>query len=453
MGFSKDFLWGAATAAYQIEGAATEDGRGLSIWDAFSHTPGNIKNGDTGNVACDHYHRYKKDVALMAEIGLQAYRFSISWPRVLPEGTGTPNEKGLDFYDRLVDELLSKNIQPCATLYHWDLPQVLQERGGWQSAKSPEWFAEYADLMGRRIGDRVPSWFTFNEMLVTVDVASRVGYHAPGLELNAGDALELLKNLQLSHGRAVQALRAVLPAEAQIGLAHCGPVYLPKSDSPGDVELVRRVMFEMLGLLGSDTDAHSLYLDPILLGKPVGWAQEHFGAAYPEFTAAELELISQPINFLGLNLYQGYQVIDGPDGKPMLDENWKPIGRTNFDWGVTPDALYWATRFCYERYQKPIVISENGMSSHDWVAIDGGVHDGARIDFLNRYLLALRRAADEGVLILGYLAWSLMDNFEWAEGYSQRFGLIHVDYETQRRTLKDSALWYKEVIESNGENL
>ncbi|MBC8207205.1 MAG: beta-glucosidase [Kiritimatiellales bacterium] len=452
MGFSKDFLWGAATAAYQIEGAAYEDGKGLSIWDEFCKQPGRIQNGDTGDVACDHLHRYKDDVALMGELGLKAYRFSISWPRVIPQGTGAVNEAGLDFYDRLVDELLTKNIQPCATLYHWDLPQALQERGGWQSAESPEWFAEYADLMGRRLGDRVPMWFTFNEMTVVVNMASQMGVHAPGLKLNAGDALNLLKNLQLSHGRAVQVLREVLPSEAQIGLAHCGEVHLPKSDAPADVETARFAMFEMQGLY-SETSAHSLYLDPILKGKPVAWAREYFGEGAPEFSEAELELISQPIDFLGLNLYQGGQVVDGPDGRPVPDPTWKSLGRTLFDWVVTPEILYWASRFCYERYQLPIIISENGMSSHDWVALDGGVHDGARIDFLHRYLRELRRAADEGVPVLGYLQWSLLDNFEWAEGYKQRFGLIHVDYETQKRTLKDSALWYKKVIASNGEDL
>lgn len=452
MSFSKSFLWGAAAASYQIEGAAYEDGKGLSIWDAFCKESGRIKNGDTGDVACDHYHRYKDDIALMSEIGLQAYRFSISWPRVIPQGMGVVNEKGLDFYDRLVDELLSKNIKSCATLYHWDFPQALQERGGWQAEESPEWFADYADLMGRRLGDRVSCWFTFNEMPVTVNVASRLGLHAPGLNLGAGDALALLKNLQLAHGRGVQTLRAVLPAGAQIGLAHCGHVCMPQSELPDDIEIARKAMFEMPDFF-LDTNAHSLFLDPVLLGKPAAWAEEFFGTEAPLFTDEELKLISQPIDFLGLNLYQGEQVVAGPEGCPVPDPSWKPIGRTNFGWNVTPEILYWASRFFYERYGKPIMITENGMSSHDWVALDGRVHDGARVDFLHRYLRELRRAAGEGIPVLGYLTWSIMDNFEWAEGYSQRFGLIHVDYETQVRTLKDSALWYKEVIAANGENL
>ena len=452
MGFSKDFLWGAAAASYQIEGAAYEDGKGLSTWDVFCKEPGRVKNGDTGDVACDHYHRYREDVSRMAELGLKAYRFSISWPRVIPQGTGALNEKGLDFYDRLVDELLSKNIQPCATLFHWDLPQALQERGGWQSAESPEWFATYAELMGRRLGDRVPTWFTFNEMPVTVNLASRLGKHAPGLTLDAGDALALLKNLQLAHGRAVQILRGVLPVGAKIGLAHCGHVSMPQSESDADVEIARQAMFDAPGGSGR-TDSSALFLDPVLLGKPAAWADEYFGSDAPQFSQDELELISQPIDFLGLNLYQGDQVVEGPDGTPVADPSWKPIGWTHFGWNVTPEILYWAGRFFHERYNQPIMITGNGMSSHDWVALDGRVHDGARTDFLHRYLRELRRAADEGVPVLGYLAWSIMDNFEWAEGYSQRFGLIHVDYDTQKRTLKDSALWYKTVIAANGENL
>jgi len=453
MGFAKDFLWGAATAAYQIEGAANEDGRGPSIWDTFSHTSGKIKNGDTGDVACDHYHCYKEDVALMAELGLQAYRFSISWPRVLPEGTGSPNEKGLDFYDRLVDELLAKNIQPCATLFHWDLPQVLHDKGGWRNPDIAGHFGAYAELMGRRLGDRVPCWMTFNEMCVVINCGHvPSGNHAPGEKLDRTGALEVLKGLLLSHGRGVQALRAVLPKTAQIGLAHCGVVNFPTSDSAEDIEATRKSMFAVPDDGGSDLHSAALYLDPVFFGKYTEETLQYFGTGMPPVSAAEMETISQPIDFLGLNVYRGRCVGAGANGEPET-RPLEPAGYTHFNWPITPDVLYWGVKLMHERYGKPIMITENGMSNDDTLNADGKVHDVERIEFLTSYLRALRRAADDGVPVLGYMQWSLMDNFEWAEGYSQRFGLIHIDYETQQRTLKDSALWYRDVIESNGDHL
>jgi len=452
MGFSKDFLWGAATAAYQIEGAANEDGRGPSIWDTFSHTPGNSKNGDTGDVACDHYHRYKEDIALMAEIGLQAYRFSISWPRVLPEGTGKPNEKGLDFYDRLVDELLAKNIQPCTTLFHWDLPQSLHDLGAWKNDDAPEWFAEYADLMARRLGDRVPCWMTFNEMCVVINCGCVQGVHAPGEKMDRASVLEVLKGLLLSHGRGVQALRAVLPKTAQIGLAHCGVINFPASESAEDIEAVRRRMFAATGADEQGLHSAGLYLDPVFFGQYHDEILRYFGDDLPPLTAEESAIVSQPLDFLGINSYWGLCVGADENGNPE-ERPFGPEGHTYFDWPITPDVLYWGATLMHERYRKPIFITENGMSNNDSVDADGKVHDEVRIDFLTKYLRGLRRAAGEGVPVLGYLQWSLMDNFEWAEGYNQRFGLIHIDYETQKRTLKDSALWYKDVIASNGETL
>ena len=453
MGFSKDFLWGAATAAYQIEGAANEDGRGPSIWDTFSHTPGNIKNGDTGDVACNHYHHYKEDVALMAEIGLQAYRFSISWPRVLPEGTGAANEKGLDFYDRLVDELLAKNIQPCATLFHWDMPQALYDRGSWRNPDIAEYFAEYAGLMARRLGDRIPCWMTFNEMCVVINCGHVPNsFHAPGEELDRTGALKVLKGMLLSHGRGVEALRAALPKTAQIGLAHCGVMNFPASDSAEDVEATRQSMFGVPDDNGSDLHSAGIYLDPVFFGKYTDDVLTYFGEDVPPLSPEEGTLISQPIDFLGINLYWGRCVGAGADGKPETRPH-EPLGYTDFDWPITPEALYWSVTLMHERYGVPIMITENGMSNDDRVDANGKVHDKERIEFLSSYLRELRRAADEGVPLLGYMQWSLMDNFEWAEGCSQRFGLIHIDYETQKRTPKDSALWYKGVIESNGENL
>ncbi len=453
MGFAKDFLWGAATASYQIEGAACEDGRGPSIWDTFSHSPGRVKNGHTGDAACDHYHRFKEDVMLMKEIGLNAYRFSVSWSRVLPAGVGAVNEKGLDFYDRLVDELLAAGIQPCATLYHWDLPQALYDRGGWKNPDMQMWFADYAERMGRCLGDRVPCWMTFNEILCFLCVGHVEGRHAPGEQVGPATALRMLKNIQLSHGRAVQALRRVLPAGAQIGLAHVGGYAGPASNTPEDVEAARRRMFdEIVPHNNYATGSNALQLDPIYLGRPAAWAQSYYGDDHPDYSDDDLRLISQPLDFLGLNFYSGETVSAGDNGRTVRHPE-KAVGRTAFGWPVTPDAFYWGVRFMHERYGKPILITENGMSCNDWVGLDGCVHDGARIDFLHRYLLALRRAADEGIPLLGYMQWSLMDNFEWAEGYSQRFGLIHIDYETQKRTLKDSARWYRDLIAAHGGNL
>jgi beta-glucosidase len=293
---------------------------------------------------------------------------------------------------------------------------------------------------------------TFNEMEVPVNAGYRAGRHAPGEKLDATPALALMKNMQLAHGRGVQALRAALPSKAQVGIAHVGPYFMPASDSPGDIEAVRQAMFEGPAPLGPDTGSNALYLDPMLLSRPAKWGAKYFRDGYPQFTEAELATLSPPLDFLGMNIYYGRWVTTGPDGNPVLVER-EPEARTHFGWGVAPDTMYWGAKMLHERYGLPILVTENGMSNNDTVSADGKVHDTARIEFLKGYLRALRRAADDGVPVLGYLQWSLMDNFEWAEGYRQRFGLIHIDYETQQRTLKDSALWYRDVIASNGENL
>lgn len=452
MSFSTDFLWGAATASYQIEGAAFEDGKGPSIWDTFSHTPGKVKNGDTGDVACDHYHRCRDDIRLMAELGLKAYRFSIAWPRVLPQGTGRVNKKGFDFYDRLTDELLAQGIRPCATLYHWDLPQALEDQGGWRNPDAAEWFAAYAEEAARRLGDRISCWMTFNEMCVTVVAGHVSGVHAPGAKLPRAGALAVLKNLLLAHGRGVQALRAGSPAPLQIGLAHCGAFYFPETESPEDIEACRRAMFEFEGSPGGGLHSAAIYLDPVFFGTYNEAARRFFGNDLPAASDAEMRIMSQPLDFLGLNIYKGACIGAGADGRAEV-RDVEPDGYTHFNWPITPAALYWIVRMMHERYNAPVMITENGMSNDDAVGADGCVHDAERIRFLQSYLRQLRRAADEGIPLLGYLQWSLLDNFEWAEGYSQRFGLIHVDYETQKRTLKDSARWYRQVIATNGANL
>lgn len=446
--FPQGFVWGSATASYQVEGAANEDGRGPSIWDMMCRKPGKVYEGHTGDVACDHYHRFRDDVALMKQIGLQAYRFSISWPRVLPNGTGEPNPAGLDFYDRLVDELLSAEITPWATLYHWDLPLELYYRGGWLNRFSPEWFAEYTDLVGRRLGDRVKHWMTINEPPCTISLGMQTGEHAPGDQLAFPELVRAAFHLMKGHGRSVQALRAVIP-DAQIGLALVSASFFPATSNPEDVEAARRKVF----YAGDESFwATTFWLDPMLRGSlPQDWL-EHNAYALAGLDLDDLKIIHQPLDFLGVNIYNSRMVRAGENGPEEV--NFAPgCPRTLFQWPVTPESLYWHPKFLWERYGLPIVITENGLSNQDWISMDGKVHDPQRIDFTRRYLIQLRRAAREGVGMLGYFHWSLMDNFEWAEGYRQRFGLVYVDFQTLERIPKDSAAWYSKVIASNGAHL
>jgi beta-glucosidase len=445
--FPKNFVWGAATAAYQIEGAAREDGRGLSVWDDFSHKPGNTWQGDTGDVACDHYHRYREDVALMRDLGLQAYRFSIAWPRVMPQGTGAVNEKGLAFYDCLVDELLAAGVQPWATLFHWDYPLALFNRGGWLNPDSPKWFADYAAIVVDRLSDRVSHWMTINEPQCFIGLGMFDGNHAPALSLTLKEALLAAHHVLLAHGLGVQTIRERAKTKPTVGWAVVGTVSYPASDSPANVEAARRAT---TGVFAKNLWNNSWWADPALLGRYPEDGLRLYGTDAPKFADAEMRTIHQPLDFYGVNIYQGDKVRAGKDG--ALERLPFPPGfpRTLFAWPVTPEALEWGPRFLYERYKTPIVVTENGMSNVDWVMADGKVHDPQRIDFLRRYLQAYRRAVDAGVDARGYFTWSLLDNFEWAEGYKHRFGLVYVDYETQKRTPKDSAAWYREVIRSNG---
>ncbi|MBN1668290.1 MAG: beta-glucosidase [Anaerolineales bacterium] len=448
MPFPKDFLWGAATAAYQIEGAAFEDGKGLSVWDVFCRKEGAVWHQNTGDVACDHYHRYIEDVALMRRIGLQAYRFSISWPRVLPQGTGPVNPAGLDFYDRLVDELLAAEIQPFATLFHWDYPYELYRRGGWQNPDSPDWFAEYTRVVVERLGDRVRHWMTLNEPSVFVGIGHHEDEHAPGIQLSFPEVLQVVHHVLLAHGKSVQAIRAASRLESQVGLAPSAFGNVPMTPSPQDIEAARQVTF---GFHGEHVWHPSWWLDPIFLGHYPEDGLAHFGKAGPQIKAGDLETISQPVDFFAFNLYFGHHVRRKTDGGIEVIQHRDPnYPRTTMEWDVIPEALYWQTRFFYERYQKPIYITENGLANMDWVHLDGQVHDPQRIDFVSRYLQQLQRASDEGIPVQGYFHWSLLDNFEWARGYKERFGLIYVDFSSQQRILKDSAFWYQRVIESNG---
>lgn len=454
MSFCKDFIWGAATAAYQIEGGARADGRGDSIWDVYCRRPGRVYQGHTGEQACDHYHRYREDVALMAQLGIRAYRLSISWPRVLPNGVGQVNQAGLAFYSDLIDALLENGITPYVTLYHWDLPEALAVRGGWLNPESPAWFEEYARTVVDALGNRVKHWMPFNEPQVFVGLGYVTAVHAPGEALPRREYLQMSHNILLAHGRSVRAIRE-LCAGAQVGTAHAGLYAYPATDAPKDAEAARRYLFDCVH---DENPVSSLawWADPMFLGRyPDFSAIDGFAEDMPAIASGDMELISQPLDFLGFNLYQGdpvsadaqaphgIRVHPFPEGVPMSYMNWP----------VTPEAMYFAVKEVYSRYRKPVFITENGMASNDMVSLDGKVHDPNRIDYTARYLQALRQAADEGAQVRGYFHWSLMDNFEWAEGYRPRFGLIYVDYATKKRIPKDSFYWYRDVIAQNGKNL
>ena len=447
MGFRKDFVWGAATAAYQIEGAYNRDGKGENIWDAFTHEEGNISDKSTGDTACDHYDRFREDVALMKELGLRAYRFSISWSRLLPEGVGRINQAGIEFYNSLIDELVSNGIEPYITLYHWDLPYALHCRGGWLNDDIADWFAEYAALVARLFGDRVKHFITFNEPEVFTGCGYKSGEHAPGLKLKTRELLHICHNVLRSHGRAVKALRELVP-DVKIGFTVATTPPCPAAEK--DIEAARSSYF----YCGKNhfIFSESFWLDPIVCGKyPDGLVSE-CADILPSGYASDMELISAPIDFIGVNTYTG-RLVEERNGQCC--EAPLPHGNTvnSIGWAVLPQALYWAPRFIYERYKLPIVITENGMSAHDTVSLDGRVHDPDRTDFLHRYIRELKRAADDGADIRGYFQWSLLDNFEWANGYAPRFGMVYTDYSKQQRIIKDSACWYRETISVNGENL
>ncbi|MFZ0640751.1 MAG: GH1 family beta-glucosidase [Candidatus Acidiferrales bacterium] len=454
--FPANFLWGAATSAYQIEGAAREDGKDLSVWDEFVRQPGAIRDGQTGDVACDFYHRYAEDIARMKSMGLQAFRFSVCWSRVIPEGTGAVNQKGLDFYSHLVDTLLAANITPTLTLFHWDTPLALVQRGSWEARDMAGWFADYAALLARTLSDRVKYWLTINEPRSFIGGGYVVGLQAPGEKLPINEYMRAAHIVLLAHGRAVQAIRANSKKPVQIGYPCDVSPCLPETASTADVAAAKAATF------ASPIDHFSgqywwrenaWWLDPVYTGNYPQDALSALGEGAPEIRAGDLETIHQPLDFLGANIYGGRIVRATPDGKGQTVAFPAGFPLTANGWEVTPDAMYWGPKWLYERYKLPIFITENGCSCRDWVSLDGQVHDPERIDFTARYLQALARAAGEGVSLRGYLHWSLLDNFEWQEGYTQRFGMIFVDFPTQKRILKDSAHWYANIIKSNGASL
>lgn len=440
MSFKKDFIWGAATASFQIEGAWNEDGKGLNIWDEFCSQPGKIENNGTGNEACDHYHRYKDDVKLMAEMGLKAYRFSISWARLLPEGIGEVNQKGIDFYNNLIDELLKYNITPFITIYHWDLPYALHLKGGWLNPESADWFEAYTEVVAKNFGDRVKNFITFNEPSVFMGCGYWQGSHAPGFQMGNRELLQIGHNIHMAHGKAVSVLRKEVP-DVKVGITLATQ---PKIPVNGATEQDAYNAYFFNGLGGFFWSVN-YWLDPIVFGEYSKELLEQAGDMFPKFTADDMKIINQKIDFMGLNIYEAQY--EGNYVRPQ------GTAHTELNWDVYPEALKWGVILNYKRYKLPIYITENGISTHDWVSLDGKVHDPNRIDFLHRYLKGLKAGVEAGADVHGYFQWSLMDNFEWAKGYNPRFGLIYVDYATQERTLKDSAYWYKELINTNGENL
>ena len=453
--FPDGFIWGLATSAYQIEGAATEDGRGLSIWDTWAHTPGKVRHGHTGDVANDHYHRYREDVALMRSIGARAYRFSISWPRIFPEGRGRPNEKGLDFYSRLVDELLAAGIEPYATLYHWDLPQALQDaHGGWQSIETAKAFGEYAGYIAERLSDRVRHFFTINEFSSFVDIGHRAVevevdgepvsiQFPPGLSLAPAELNQVRHHAVLAHGLAVEAIRARGKTGTRCGPAENVEVAVPAIDAPDHVRAAQTATREL----------NAQYLTVMLEGRYTDAYLETAGSDAPRFTDAELQTIAAPVDFVGINIYRpavyvvpsegprGYRAVPFNASHPRMASWWHLVG---------PEAMYWGPRFVQSLWNPAeVYITENGCGTSDVVSDDGKVYDADRIMFLRANLAQLQRATSDGVPVRGYFLWSAMDNFEWNDGFGTRFGIVYVDFDTQERIPKLSAEWFSEAAARN----
>jgi beta-glucosidase len=441
--FPKGFLWGSATASYQVEGAVKEDGRGVSIWDTFSHTPGKVRNGDTGDVADDDYHRYPQDVALMKEIGLKTARFSIAWPRIFPEGRGKPDPKGTDHYRRVVDTMLAAGVEPYCTLYHWDLPQALQDKGGWENPDTAHAFGDYAGYVAGQLGDRIRHWMTINELRTFTEEGYKTGIHAPGLQVGTKRFAQLNHYAVLAHGLGVQAIRANAKATPQVGLADNAIATCPVIADEAGIRAARTAYRE----------ENAQYLNVIMTGRYTDAYLKMLGPAAPKFTPQEMKIISTPLDFVGLNVYQptwvrpdeskplGYSVVPGPSSYPHMYSEWLTIG---------PEGLYWSPTLAHDLYGiEAIYITENGASSADRIAPDGQVYDTDRVMFLRNYLMQLQRAVANGAPVKGYFLWSLLDNYEWADGYGKRFGIVYVDFKTQKRTPKLSSHFYKHVIAEN----
>ncbi len=443
LGFPQGFLWGSATASYQVEGAIKEDGRGVSIWDTFSHTAGKTHNGDTGDVADDSYHRYAEDIALMKDLGLKTCRFSVAWSRIFPTGTGTPNEKGIDHYKKFADALLAAGIEPYCTLYHWDLPQALEDKGGWQNRQTAVDFATYAGYVASQLSDKVKHFMTMNEISTFIELGYGNGTHAPGLKLDRKALAQTRHHAVLGHGLAVQAIRAKAKPGTKVGSAENLTAVCPIFDSPEQVAAAKKAIVEL----------NAGYLTVMRTGKYTDHYLQELGADAPKFTPDEMKAIGSPLDFQGLNIYQptwvradsstptGFSVVPEPASYPHMFSSWLKVG---------PEGIYWAPKLANEAFNlKEIYITENGASSDDHIAPDGQIYDTDRTMFLRNYLTQLQKSVSEGTPIRGYFLWSLLDNYEWADGYEKRFGITYVDFETQKRTPKLSSHFYKETIRRN----
>ena len=443
--FPDSFLWGAASSAYQIEGHSMADGGGASVWDTFSHIPGKIANGDHGDIACDAYHRYEEDIALLKELGVKAYRFSTSWARIDPKADGCWNEAGLAYYDRVVDLCLENGITPYVTLFHWELPQAAQDRGGWQNRDTAFRFGAYAAMMAEHFKGRVKHYFTLNEPQCSLSLGHISGIHAPGLQLDLYGQFQVLLHQMMAHGLAQRAIKSADP-EAVVGLASTGNLCYPETETPENIAAARAATFPAPNDFWAFT--HHWLLDPICLGRFPDAAGTALEALVGTVSEEDMAIIHTVPDILGYNIYNGHAVKATEEGFEFV-ERYPGFPRTALKWPVTPEVLDWGVRFLQERYGLPGYITENGLSCNDRIYLDGKVHDLDRIDFLTRYLDALHRAMAAGADIRGYFHWSATDNFEWHSGYSERFGLIYIDYPTGRRIPKDSFHWYKNLIHSS----
>jgi beta-glucosidase len=438
--FPPNFLWGCATASYQVEGAVKEDGRGQTNWDVFSHTPGKTFHGETGDVADDSYHRYKEDIKLLKDLGVTGYRFSIAWSRIFPNGRGQANDKGLTYYQSVVDELLKNNIEPYITLFHWDLPQALP--GGWQSRDTSKAFADYAGYISKRLSDRVQHFFTTNEFVCFSDLGYKTGKFAPGLKLPAAQVNQIRHHAILAHGLGVQAIRANARSGTQVGLAENTNVYVPVIESREHIEAAQK----------ATRDGNAQFLTAVLEGKYMDSYLEREGANAPKVEPGDMQAIGSPLDFVGLNVYTPeYVRADASPAGYVVDKRQASFPRMASDWlYIGPEVIYWAVRNVSDVWKpRALYITENGCSADDVITASGRIEDTDRVMYLRNHLTHLHRAASEGYPIKGYFLWSLMDNFEWADGYNKRFGLHYVDFKTQTRTPKLSADWYREVIARN----
>mgnify|MGYP001068137977 FL=1 len=450
--FRDDFVWGVASSAYQVEGRDPEDGCGKNIWDTFAEG-GRILDGKDAYTACDHMHRYKEDYKLMKLLGIKAYRFSMSWARILPEGTGKVNEKAIAMYRDMILSMKENGIEPYITMYHWEFPQALQDKGGWLNEDVIQWFGEYAKVVAENFSDICEYFITLNEPECFVGLGHLSGVHAPGLKLPYKDVFKIAHNALRAHGQAVINLRKYASRPIKVGYAPtCGMAY-PATDSPEDIEAARKTLFGFHQPMDNWTWNVAWFNDPVFLGKYPEEGLKKFAEYLPEITDEDMELISQPLDFMGQNIYNGYMMRQGEDGEPEYVDREAGAAKTAAGWPVTPECFYYGVKFLYERYHLPLYITENGMSCHDDVSLDGRVHDPNRQNFLDLYISALQRANDDGADVRGYFLWTFLDNFEWDKGYTERFGIVYVDFKTQKRIVKDSAFWYQKIIESNGREL